>query len=340
MCLAKGLRQRGHHVVILDHDSNRVNLTEWKCALQPVLPTPVPASDRPLYREKIEKFFKAFEGMPLSARFPLDDTSQMDEYDMVVVGSDEVWNLSHPWYGCYPVFYGDNLRAKRLISYAASFGNYQSSWGLEPEWAQKLYQFESISTRDDNSFQIIKDALGFEPAMVLDPCLQFPVEPNEYEPVNIDQPYVAVYGHNFSGYFIQKIKEWAAEKQVKMISIGYRNDWADEQWLTAGPHEFAAFMAGAEAVVTNFFHGCVFALINGKPFTCETSHYRSNKVQGLMKTIGGSHHLVVEDTPSATYADLLSAPPAIEIYENIARLREASNAYLDSALAPKEYQLT
>jgi len=50
-CLAEGLMERGHKVVILDHDSGRVNMAEWKCAMQPVLPTPVPPSDRALYRE-------------------------------------------------------------------------------------------------------------------------------------------------------------------------------------------------------------------------------------------------------------------------------------------------
>jgi hypothetical protein len=36
-------------------------------------------------------------------------------------------------------------------------------------------------------------------------------------------------------------------------------------------------MARAEAVATNFFHGCVFALLNDTPFVCETSAYRRNR---------------------------------------------------------------
>lgn len=48
-CLAEGIRARGHEVEILDPDSRRVSLAEWKCALRPVLPTPVPKRDRLLY---------------------------------------------------------------------------------------------------------------------------------------------------------------------------------------------------------------------------------------------------------------------------------------------------
>ena len=72
-------------------------------------------------------------------------------------------------------------------------------------------------------------------------------------------------------FFIKEIQQFAALKRLPLISIGYRNDWADEQWLTADPHDFAHFIANAEAVATNFFHGCVFALRNQKAI-CMRNH--------------------------------------------------------------------
>lgn len=338
--LVEGLQRRGHDAVILDHQSSRVNFSEWKCALQPVLPTHVPASDHPLYREKVEKFFRLFEGLPLSAPFDLNSPSEMAQYDLVVVGSDEVWNLSHPWYSYCPLFYGDGLKAKRLISYAASFGNYQASWGLDQDWANKLFQFDHISIRDDNSSTIIEHALGFKPEMVLDPCLQFPINYEQRDLSHLKTPYVALYGHNFSEFFIREVRAWAYSQQLPLISIGYRNDWADENWLTADPQDFANFIANASAVVTNFFHGCVFSLINAKPFVCETSPYRSIKVQGLMSKLGGEKHLIMEDTPSEVYHARLSEPLDSKIHERIEELRAHSNAFLDEALAPKLLELS
>ncbi|MDQ3846566.1 MAG: polysaccharide pyruvyl transferase family protein, partial [Bacteroidota bacterium] len=298
-CLVEGLQALGHNAVILNHESRRVNLAEWKCAYRPVLPTAVPESDYPLYRKKILQFFLAFDRLPLSPRFSLDHPAEMENYDVVVVGSDEVWNLFHPWYGKCPLFYGDGVRTQRLISFAASFGNYPASWGLGPDWAARLRNFEAISVRDENSQLLIKNALDIEPEMVLDPCLQFLTEPESHAPHPLQQAYIAVYGHNFSELFVREVRRWAAHKRLTLISIGYRNDWADEQWITAGPHDFAHFIAQSEAVVTNFFHGSVFALRHKKPFVCETSSYRNNKLQGLLRKIGGEKHLLSTDSPAA-----------------------------------------
>jgi hypothetical protein len=332
-CLVEALQARGHDAVLLDHDSSRVNFAEWKCAFRPTLPTPVPSEDYPRYREKMQKFFCAFEALPMSPRFDLDDPTSIESYDNVVVGSDEVWNLSHPWYGCKQLFYGTGIKTQRLISYAASFGNYDAWWGLPEFWAGLLQNFDAISVRDENSRAIIVNALGSSPAVVLDPCLQFPIQlQNTLD--GPDKPYAAVYGHNFSPWFGEYIRRWAASRNLRLISIGYRNDWADEQWLEAGPHEFAQFMARAEAVATNFFHGCVFALRNGRPFVCEIQPYRFHKVQDLMTTVGGEHHLVREDTPFETYEARLNAPLEPAIPQRIEQLRQHSAAYLDQALAP------
>ncbi len=334
-CLVDALRARGHDAVLLDHYSRKVNRTEWRCAFQPVLPTPVPAADYPLYRRKIRKFFHAFAALPCSPYFALENPADMECYDLVVVGSDEVWNLAHPWYGGCALFWGHDVRAARLISYAASFGNYPASKGLEQWWVDRLRSFDLLSVRDENSQIMIKNALGVEPELTLDPCLQFLPRPTApwCEPWWGREPYVALYGHNFSGWFGREVRRWATSRGYRLVSIGYRNDWADEQWITAGPDDFVHFMAHAQAVVTNFFHGCIFALRNEKPFVCENSSYRSIKIQNLMAAIEGEQHLVSDSTPAAVYDARLCEPLESATLQRINCLRQESEAYLDEALS-------
>jgi len=331
-CLVEGLQARGRETVLLEHHSNRVNLAEWRCALKPVLPTPVPKSDHSLYADKTRKFFNAFAALPCSPRFSLENPADMESYDLVIVGSDEVWNLKHPWYGGYPLFYGSGVRATHLASYAASFGNYPALAGLARGWVEALQNFEWISVRDQNSRQIIQNALGTDPELVLDPCLQFPPTEKRF-PTKEVPPYVAIYGHNFTDWFIHGVRHWATTRGYPLVSIGYRNDWADQQWLSAGPEEFADFISQAGAVATNFFHGCVFALLNRKPFVCELSEYRSHKVRDLMTMVGGERHLITEKSRENEYVALLSEAADSTLFERIATLRQKSLSYLDQVLS-------
>jgi hypothetical protein len=329
--LVEGLRARGADAVLLDHESALVKRAEWRCALRPHEPFPTRAEDRPLYARKVRRFFDAFAKLPVSAPFSLDDPAQMDRFDTVVVGSDEVWNLRHPWYGRYPAFFGSGLRAGRLVSYAASFGNYDASHGLQQDLLNGLRRFDAISVRDENSLRLVAEAGHVGAELVLDPCLQF--APLRGVAANENSDFVAVYGHSFPEWFGPAVKAWAKSRGYRLVSIGYRNDWADEQRIDAGPQEFAELMAEAVAVATNFFHGCVFALINGKPFACAATDYRANKLHSLTASVGAADRLVSEGTPHSSYDEILRRPLHSDVRARIDAFRRKSDAYLDQALA-------
>ncbi|APG85699.1 hypothetical protein SAMCCGM7_Ch2969 [Sinorhizobium americanum CCGM7] len=335
-CLVDGLRSRGHEPIVLDHRSDRVSRAEWRCALQPLLPVRTSAADSQLYASKIRKFLKAIEALPLSGAFALDDPTGSESCDLVIVGSDEVWNLRHPWYGGCRLFYGDQLTARRLVSYAATFGNHPAATGLESFWAEGLRKFESISVRDGNSKTIVENAIGREATLVLDPCLQFPEAITSHEAISreaLPRPYAAIYGHSFPSWFKDPVRRWAGSRGIKLVSVGYRNDWADEQWIDAGPHDFAGFIAGAAAVVTNFFHGCVFSLINSKAFACVMSDYRWNKIHDLIALLGAERHVIPEGAGERDYGAVLDEAPVSAIAARLAEHRLRSQAYLDHVLS-------
>ena len=328
-CLSKALQGRGFDVALLDHRARRVDIAEWRCAFRPQLPHAPNPADYPALRRKIEAFHDAFEQLPLSPSFDLDQPENVEEHDAVVVGSDEVWNLSHPWYGKKTLFWGDHIRAKKLISYAASFGN--QTHDIDEFWADKLRRFDAMSVRDANSQRIIERALGFAPPLVLDPALQWQITP-EGEERGPDAPFVAVYGHDFSPQFAAHARRYAQAQGLPLVSIGYRNGWAHQQWLDAGPHDFARFISRAQGVVTNFFHGCVFALANSKPFATEVSDYRAVKISNLMQTVGAERHLTDAQTSEDAFDALLGEPLNARIGARLGELRKFSERYLDEAL--------
>jgi hypothetical protein len=329
--LVEGLAARGHQAMLLDHQSSEVTWREWRCAFQPTLPHPTARTDFRRYAAKARRFLEAFKLLPESRPFALDDPEAAEPFDLIVVGSDEVWNLKHPWYGGRPLFFGKGLKADRLVSYAASFGSHDAGEGLSAPYADMLRDFAAVSVRDENSRRHIQQALRQDPVMVLDPVLQFP-DVARTEPRSNEAPYLLLYGHGFPNWYLREVRAAANRSGQRLISIGYRNDVADEQWIGAGPLEFARAVSGASGIATNFFHGCVFALLTGKPFAAVSMPYRFHKLRDLASAVGANHHLLWEAPGAGRVSALLSEAPDPAIGHNIAALRRQSSAYLDLAL--------
>lgn len=329
-CLVEGLRRLGHNAVLLDHSSAGVRRAELRCAFQPSLPERTALGLMPKYKAKVRQFLDAFGALPSTGRFPIDEPEQAGRFDAVVVGSDEVWNFCHPWYADLPIFFGQGLRTERLVSYAASFGNHDADRGIRADRAEQLGAFDSLSVRDSNSLDLLEPAVGRKIELVLDPCLQF-ADRIERPPSTTGPAFGLVYGHGFPEWLQQAARQWSRRTGVPLVSVGYNNDWADEQRIDTGPGEFATLMASARAVVTNFFHGCVFSLLNAKPFVAAPSEYRSNKIRDLTDMLAAPERLVTEAHQSAI-DDLLDAPPGTATRERIRDCRHRSQAFLDAAL--------
>ena len=201
--LVEGLRARGDDAELLDHDCECIRRAEFDCALQPELPRRTPRRHLKQYAVKARKFAVAVASLPLSRRFSLHEPHCAGEYDAIVVGSDEVWNFRHPWFGSKPIFFGEELKADRLVSYAASFGNHSAWDGIHPDWARKLDRFAAISVRDENSWHLVRGGTGREGALVLDPCLQFPPSAT---PRSDDRRYALIYGHGFPMWLKRRIR--------------------------------------------------------------------------------------------------------------------------------------
>lgn len=329
-CLLEGLRALGHDARLLDHRTPRLARLEQRCALDPLQPQPSPPADRPAYVRKVRRFAQAVDALPRTSPFSLDQPGHPDDFDAVVIGSDEMWNFHHPWYAACRLFFGEGIRARRLVAHACTFGNYPAARGLQPEWTRRLLRFDSISVRDHNSRDLLQQAAGIDCPLVLDPCLQFGAEPACA--ADAAPAAAIVYGHGFSPWFQQASRRWARARGLRLLSIGYRNDWADEQWLDPGPDDFAGCFAQAGSVLTNFFHGCVFALRFGRPFACEDSPYRSIKVRSLLRHLDCGDRLALDSAGPQPLAAALDRPLPPSVSRRLSECRAASHASLAEAL--------
>lgn len=95
-----------------------------------------------------------------------EEKNYAPEVDVLIIGSDEVFNCvqDNVNVGFSPELFGEGNRAKRLITYAASFGNTtiekMQMHGVDKQVKAWLSRFDAISVRDDNSGIVIEKLTG------------------------------------------------------------------------------------------------------------------------------------------------------------------------------------
>ncbi len=222
-----------------------------------------------------------------------------------VVGSDQVWR------GCYvsgykslPFFFLDfaseDVR-RRSIAYAASFGS--DEWegtSAETERCGKLLrQFRAVSVREQSGVELCRRLFGVEAVQMPDPTLL--LQAADYEKLIASEP-----THKNEGdYIATYVLDSAPQKQASMQAVAEQmgmplqplspvasspNRWERQplsvpQWLS--------YMSRARYVLTDSFHGCVFAIIFNKPFVCYGNASRGMaRFDTLMRTFHLESRLV------------------------------------------------
>ncbi len=196
--------------------------------------------------------------------------------DCMVIGSDEVFNCiqKNSNVGYSLELFGKDNRAKKLITYAASFGNTTleklAKYGKSDEIAGLLSKFDAISVRDSNSGKIVSELTGEEPVYNLDPVLTYDYMNccKKIPQIKKTEKYLILYAYagRISDDEADWIKEYAKKKGLKVYAIGGIQKCADK-FIDCSPFEVLAYFQNAEEVITDTFHGTIFSVITHRPFT-------------------------------------------------------------------------
>lgn len=223
------------------------------------------------------------------------------QLDCLVIGSDEVFNCiqKNSNVGYSLELFGKNNRAKRLISYAASFGNTTldklDRYGKSDEIGALLKNFDAISVRDVNSGRIVEELTGKEPVYHLDPVLMYDYmhECDKIPKLQPNEKYLILYA--YAGRISDEEADWIAKyakaKKLKVYAIGGIQKCAD-RFIDCSPFEVLAYFKNAEEVITDTFHGSIFSVITHRCFTTlvrksEGNEYgNEEKLADLLKRLG------------------------------------------------------
>ncbi|MCD9029522.1 polysaccharide pyruvyl transferase family protein [Luteimonas sp. BDR2-5] len=196
--------------------------------------------------------------------------------DLQIIGSDEVFNCvqANANVGYSRDLFGHASPARKLISYAGSFGNTTiekiRKYGLEAELAADFARFDDISVRDENSRGIVRELIGVDPALNVDPVLAYDFMRDCHDipkEMLIEKPYLIVYA--YPGRISEKesahIRRYARENGLLVVCLGGIQSCCDI-FIDCSPFEVLALFRDAAGIITDTFHGSIFSIINEKIF--------------------------------------------------------------------------
>ena len=243
-----------------------------------------------LYNYKKSRTLNAFR----SASFDINTTYDAFDGDATVIGSDEVFSLE---IGYNPMMYGFGLKAKVITSYAGSFGPTTlqdiEKKGKSDSICNGLKKFDSISVRDQNSQNIIKNLCNIEVPLVCDPVILYGYEKEMEEFKPSESGYIVVYAYDNrmnDPEDVKAVKAYAHAHRLKIYSVGYYHKWADK-CIDASPAELLGWIRNAEMTVTDTFHGSVISIICNTPMVVKL-HGNANKLAYLLSEYGLSDRIL------------------------------------------------
>ncbi|MBD2343487.1 polysaccharide pyruvyl transferase family protein [Anabaena subtropica] len=206
------------------------------------------------------------------------------EYDCVICGSDEIWNIN-THRGLDEAYFIDFIAEKDTtkISYAASCGSTKFFGDHEELLSTLLRNFHAVSVRDNNSLSLIK-SFDINAKKVLDPTFLVDYK-NVMRVPNNKNKYVLVYGllKQREAIYVKKIAE---KEGLDIISIGspqsYLKPFLKLDLFDISPEDWLGFFYNASFIATQFFHGVIFSIIFNKPFIVFDRQTKSIKVRDLL----------------------------------------------------------
>lgn len=261
-CLCRHIRSLGHDVEIINYKNPQHYQNE---RFRPWI------YRRPLklYHawRKEHVFAVAYKQLPLSPFATDVGQVEWERYDVVVIGSDVVWDFSWDWLGHDHVYFGDFGRRYdgRIIAYAPSTGTVRADAPI-PEWAARgLSSMDALSARDETTAHIVKRACGRKAPLVVDPTW-LDIDGSDAPGKSRNNDELVVYSVVVPPDFRDAIRNYARKRALKIVALGYYHPWADKNVLNVGPTEWVGAMRQASAVVAGTFHGTLYAIKNQSNF--------------------------------------------------------------------------
>lgn len=273
------------------------------------------------------------------------DRELLSRVDLFVTGSDQVWRER---YGRVPTYLFDFLAeddTRPRIAYAASFGTAGDDYpeSLIRATAPLARRLTAVSVRESAGVAAARDLWNVDAEHVLDPTLL--LDQDHYAELASTAPTAAD-----PGQLVSYVLDAGAASAAVTDAVASAMSSPATHLHQPPPRTFAAYarhrdryrrpsveswlraIASAGMLVTDSYHGTVFAILFNTPFVALVNRRRgAARFESLLETFGLEDRLVAAE--QAASVDL--APPRIDwsrVNATLAHERQRSLAFLRQAV--------
>lgn len=208
--------------------------------------------------------------------------------DVLICGSDQIWNPSVE-NGNDGAFFGEYLKTKKVISYAASIGVDKIPEEKKAWFKSKLKGLAAVSVRE-RSVQNELQGLGIpdvkwciDPVYLLDKKSW--IEKLKLK-INTEK-YMLIYMFESDKQSEEIIRFAAKKMDLRIYSINSsRCSYADKNFCISGPKDFLELLMNASIMFTNSFHGVAFSIIFRKQFWTLERKGLNMRIADMLDSVG------------------------------------------------------
>lgn len=218
------------------------------------------------------------------------------ELDAIIVGSDQVWNLSwqKEYDSTYFLGFLPEAEGPIKIAYGACFGQPEQPPSTLGQAMHHVKRFSSVGMRNTFGLEILR-AEGISASRIVDPAFFLPPVLSKrdgkgsvviYAVNDSTSEVCGTIGTEMARVFSAPILHIASEADIRINHDGVQH------LASASPKRWLDEISRSVFVCSESFHGVVFSMTNNVPFVAPTSGARAHRLRDLLSHYGLSYRLI------------------------------------------------
>lgn len=232
-----------------------------------------------------------------------DEIVSDEKIDGFVCGSDTIFCVDE-WNGFEDAYFAEYPCMKNgySVSYAASFGDAHFNTDSYEILKTRLSNFKALGIRENKMIPFAKEHTSVPIFRTIDPTLL--LTDKDYEEIMAPrlekEKYLLLYARRYNKKMFDYADRLAEQNGWKVIDISLRAENVHKHRMAydAGVEEFLSLIKNSEYMVTNSFHGLIFATQFKRPFAAFSRESGDSKIAELLDMFGLSDRLLIEGNES------------------------------------------